>query len=193
MEPLDTLLKQIANCQICAEHLELGTRPVLSAQKNARVLIIGQAPGIRVHETGIPWNDESGNRLRKWMDVTNEEFYDISKIAIVPMGFCYPGRDKTGGDKPPRPECAPHWHTPLLSKLTKLQLTLLIGGYAQKFYLKNRCRKNMTETVRAWRTYDPKVIPTPHPSWRNTNWLKTNPWFKTEVLPELRIRVRELL
>ena len=108
MGPLDTLLKQIASCQICAEHLKLGTRPVLSAHKNARVLIIGQAPGIRVHETGIPWNDESGNRLRKWMDVTNEEFYDISKIAIVPMGFCYLGRDKTGSDKPSRPRCAPH-------------------------------------------------------------------------------------
>ena len=156
-------------------------------------MIIGQAPGTRVHETGIPWNDRSGDRLREWLAIDRDDFYDDSCIAIVPMGFCYPGVDKNGGDAPPRPECAPLWHDRVRAHLPSVQLTLLVGGYAQKHYLKKQRRKTMTETVRYWADYGPDWFPTPHPSWRNTAWLKRNPWFEAEALPVLRQRVRALL
>ena len=193
MDALRALLEEISSCRICAEHLDLGPRPVLCAEVSARVLIIGQAPGTRVHESGIPWNDNSGERLRQWMDVTTEVFYDASRIAIMPMGFCYPGRNPKGGDMPPRPECAPKWHSRVLDLLPNVELTLLVGGYAQAHYLHDRSSKTMTETVLAWHDCAPTIIPTPHPSWRTTNWLKKNPWFKTEVLPELRRHLADLL
>jgi len=180
-------------CRVCAAHLPLGPRPVLRAAKSARLLIVGQAPGTRVHETGIPWNDPSGERLRAWLAVDSETFYDEARIAIVPMGLCYPGRDDRGGDKPPRPECAPLWHPPLRAALPKVELTLLVGQYAQAYYLGPRRRGSLTETVRAWRELLPDFLPLPHPSWRNTAWLKRHPWFAAELLPELRSRVRTLL
>lgn len=180
-------------CRVCAAHLPLGPRPVLRAASSARLLIVGQAPGTRVHETGIPWNDPSGERLRAWLAVDSETFYDETRIAIVPMGLCYPGRDARGGDKPPRPECAPLWHPPLRAALPKVELTLLVGQYAQAYYLGPRRRGSLTETVRAWRELLPDFLPLPHPSWRNTAWLKRHPWFAAELLPELRARVRTLL
>jgi uracil-DNA glycosylase len=152
------------------------------------MLIVGQAPGTRVHETGIPWNDPSGDRLRSWLDIDRETFYDESRIAIIPMGLCYPGRHPRGGDLPPRPECAPRWHGPLLAHLPRLQFTLLIGAFAQRYYLGDRAKKNLTETVRAWREYGPAFLPLPHPSFRNTAWLHRNPWFEDEILPYLRQR-----
>ncbi len=190
---LEELLGEVRACRVCAAHLPLGPRPVLRAAAGARLLIIGQAPGTRVHESGIPWNDRSGERLRDWLDVERETFYDQGRIAIVPMGFCYPGRDPRGGDNPPRPECAPLWHPPLTAALPAVELTLLVGLYAQAHYLGARRRASLTETVRAWRDYGPSRIPLPHPSWRNTAWLKKNPWFEAELLPDLRARVRDLL
>jgi uracil-DNA glycosylase len=180
-------------CRVCAAHLPLGPRPVLRARAGARLLIVGQAPGTRVHETGIPWNDPSGERLRDWLAMGRTVFYDESRIAIVPMGLCYPGRDSRGGDNPPRPECAPLWHPPLLEALPGISLTLLVGQYAQAYYLGKRRRGSLTETVRAWADYAPEFVPLPHPSWRNTAWLKRNPWFEAELIPELRDRVRALL
>ena len=190
---LSELLAEIDACDICAAELPLGPRPVLRASRTARLMVIGQAPGTRVHETGIPWNDKSGERLRHWLDIDNETFYDAARIAIVPMGFCYPGRDQRGGDFPPRPECAPMWHDRLLHELPYIELTLLVGGHAQKRYLGSRSRSNLTETVHAWQDYLPDFIPIPHPSWRTTAWARNNPWFATEVLPELRRRVAECL
>jgi uracil-DNA glycosylase len=180
-------------CRICEKDLPLGPRPVLRAQASARLLIIGQAPGTRVHETGIPWNDRSGERLRDWLQVTPEVFYDETRVAIVPMGFCYPGVDARGGDKPPRRECAETWHAPVLAGLPNVELTLLIGLYAQARYLGPRRKAKLSETVRAWRDYGPGFIPLPHPSWRNTAWLRKNPWFETDLLPALREQVRALL
>ncbi|MFQ6017919.1 MAG: uracil-DNA glycosylase family protein, partial [Kiloniellaceae bacterium] len=156
---LDALLREVRACRVCAAHLPLGPRPVLRARATARLLIVGQAPGTRVHETGIPWNDPSGDRLRAWLDLGRETFYDEARIAIVPMGFCYPGRNPRGGDNPPRPECAPLWHPPLLAALPKIALTLLVGTYAQAFYLGRRRKKTMTETVKAWRDYLPDFLP----------------------------------
>ena len=158
-----------------------------------RVVIVGQAPGTKVHETGIPWNDRSGDRLRDWLALDRERFYDESRIAIVPMGFCYPGRDRNGGDSPPRPECAPLWHVRLRALLPQAALTLLVGSYAQAWYLGARRKATMTETVAHWRDYLPDFFPTPHPSWRNTAWLRRNPWFEEEALPVLRERVRRLI
>ena len=157
------------------------------------MLIIGQAPGTRVHETGIPWNDRSGDRLRDWMAIDKDAFYDESRIAIVPMGFCYPGRDKSGGDAPPRSECAPAWHEKLLAFLPNIGLTLLVGGYAQKHYLGNARKKTLTETVRAGAEFAPKIVPLPHPSWRNTAWISRNPWFEEKTLPRLRKRLNQLI
>jgi uracil-DNA glycosylase len=194
---LDRVLRDARACRVCAADLPLGPRPVVCARVTARLLIVGQAPGTRVHETGIPWNDPSGERLRAWLAVDRETFFDQDRIAIMPMGFCYPGRDPRGGDNPPRPECAPLWHPPLLAALPAVELTLLIGLYAQRRYLGAkvgaRRRGNLTETVRAWADYGPATLPLPHPSWRNTGWLKRNPWFEAELLPELRARVRVLL
>jgi len=193
MADLTALLAEIAQCRLCAGHLPLGPRPVLRAAATARLLIIGQAPGTRVHETGIPWNDPSGDRLRAWLNLDRDAFYDESRVAIVPMGFCYPGRDAKGGDKPPRPECAPAWHEKVLARVPGIELTLLVGGYAQRHYLGGRAKKTVTATVGAWRDYLPAYLPTPHPSWRTTGWLRKNPWFETDVLPELRKRVHGLV
>jgi len=146
-----------------------------------------------VHETGIPWNDPSGDRLRAWMDVDRETFYDERRIAIIPMGYCYPGRNPRGGDRPPRPECAQHWLARLLAQLPHIELTILAGQYAQRHYLAGRTKKTLTETVRAWREDYPEYLPTPHPSPRNTYWLQQNPWFEEEAVPALRRRVTELV
>ena len=188
-----TLLGDIKSCDICASKLPLGPRPIIKARPEAKLLLIGQAPGIRVHETRIPWNDPSGERLRNWLKISPEYFYDEAKIAIVPMGFCYPGVDPKGGDKPPRTECAAKWHTPILSALPNIRLTLLIGQYAQKRYLLKTRKKTLTETVRNFRDYAPDYLPLPHPSWRNNAWIKKNPWFTTDILPILQGRVSELV
>jgi uracil-DNA glycosylase len=193
MAALESLLREIRACRVCARHLPFGPRPVLRAKASARLLIIGQAPGTKVHETGIPWNDRSGDRLRDWLRLGRETFYDESRIAVMPMGFCYPGVDANGGDRPPRKECAPLWHARVLALLPQIELALLVGGYAQKHYLGERCAASMTGTVQAWREHAPHVIPLPHPSWRNTGWLKRNPWFERELLPNVRARVRRLL
>jgi uracil-DNA glycosylase len=192
-DPLDAVVAAARACRVCAAHLPLGPRPVLRARGSARLLIVGQAPGTRVHETGVPWNDPSGDRLRDWLDLDRPAFYDEAQIAIVPMGFCYPGRDAHGGDRPPRPECAPLWHPPLRAALPGIELTLLVGGYAQRYYLGRGRRASLTETVRAWRDYLPAFLPLPHPSWRNTAWLRKNPWFEADLVPELRRRVAGLL
>ncbi len=192
-DDLDALLTRVRECRTCEAHLPLGPRPVVRAAPRARLLIVGQAPGTRVHETGIPWNDRSGERLRDWLGLERDLFYDQTRVAIVPMGFCYPGRDPRGGDNPPRPECAPLWHDPILEALPDLGLTLLVGLYAQARYLGDRRKGSLTETVRAWRDYAPAFLPLPHPSWRNTAWLKKNPWFKKDLLPDLRQRVRAMV
>jgi uracil-DNA glycosylase len=192
-ETLDALLIRIRACAVCAAHLPLGPRPVLRASATARLLIVGQAPGTKVHESGIPWNDPSGERLRDWLALDRETFYDERRIAIVPSGFCYPGRHERGGDLPPRPECAPLWHQPLQARMPEVTLTLLVGQYAQATYLGKRREKTLTETVRRWRDFLPYYFPTPHPSWRSTNWLKKNPWFESEALPALRARVQALI
>ena len=192
MDDFNALLTRVRDCTICAADLPLGPRPIVRGTPDAKLLLIGQAPGTRVHESGVPWNDPSGERLRDWLQMTPDDLYDESKIAIVPMGFCYPGADAKGGDKPPRPECAPEWHPPLLAGLPNVELTILIGQYAQKRYLEKRRKQTLTETVRHWREYTPDFLPLPHPSWRNNVWVKKNPWFAEEVLPMLRERVAGL-
>lgn len=177
---------------MCAPHLPHEPRPVLRVSGTARVLIVGQAPGRLVHETGIPWNDPSGNRLRTWLGLRPEAFYDVARVAILPVGLCYPGTVR-GADLPPRRECAPHWHPRLAPHLRRVELKLLVGGYAQAFYLGDRRKSRLTDTVRAFREYLPEFVPLPHPSWRNTGWLKRHPWFEAELLPELRARVHALL
>jgi uracil-DNA glycosylase len=193
MSALSALLKDVRACSLCAHALPLGPRPVLRVAAGARLLIIGQAPGTKVHETGIPWNDASGERLRDWLQIDRDTFYDESRVAIVPMGFCYPGRDARGGDLPPRPECAPTWHPRLAPHLATVELTLLVGQYAQRHYLGKRTGKSLTETVSNWHSYGPDYLPLPHPSWRTTGWQKKNPWFDAELLPVLRARVAALL
>jgi uracil-DNA glycosylase len=190
---LQKIVAEARACRVCAEHLPLGPRPVLRAAASARLMIVGQAPGTRVHETGVPWNDRSGERLRDWLRIPTEVFYDETRVAIVPMGFCYPGVDAKGGDRPPRPECAPLWHPPLRAALAKVELTLLVGMYAQARYLGSRRQKTLTATVQHWRDHLPAYLPLPHPSWRNTAWLKKNPWFETDLLPALRRRVKKLV
>lgn len=193
MTRLEALLAEARACTHCAEHLPLSPRPTLRATRSARLLIIGQAPGTKVHETGIPWNDPSGNRLRDWMGIARDRFYDERKIAIIPMGLCYPGRLPRGGDAPPRPECAPLWHARLRALLPNIELTLLVRSYAQDFYLGAARGRTMTETVANWRAFLPDFLPTPHPSWRTTAWQKKNPWFDEDLLPALRKRVKHLL
>jgi len=188
--PLKNLLAEVKACRVCEEHLPLGPRPVVRASSSAKILIVGQAPGTKVHATGVPWNDPSGDRLRDWMGLSREEFYDEKNIAIVPMGFCYPGRGK-GGDLPPRPECFELWHEKILSHLPKLQLTLLIGQYAQKAYL-DSSHQRLTDNVKDWQRWWPDRMPLVHPSPRNRRWLKNNPWFEAEVVPVLRKRVAQL-
>ncbi len=192
-EALDQVVAGARACTECAAHLPLGPRPVLRARSSARLLIIGQAPGTRVHESGVPWDDKSGERLRDWLAVTPDVFYDEARVAIVPMGFCYPGRLTRGGDAPPRPECAPLWHARLLAGMPNVELTLLVGQYAQAFYLGKTRRRTLTETVLSWRDYLPRYLPTPHPSWRTGGWQKRNTWFDEELLPALRSRVAALL
>ena len=193
MTRLDDLLAEVRARTLCAELLPLGPRPTLRAKRSARLLIVGQAPGTKVHETGIPWNDPSGNRLREWLAIGRDQFYDDAKVAIMPIGFCYPGRLPQGGDAPPRPECAPLWHARLLTLMPNIELTLLVGSYAQAYYLGDRRGRTMTETVADWRSFLPDVLPTPHPSWRTTAWQKKNSWFDEDLLPVLRKRVRALL
>ena len=182
------LLRDIRACRICEAYLE--PRPIIHASATAKLCIVAQAPGIRVHETGISFNDPSGDRLREWMGVSRETFYDESRVAIIGMGFCFPGYDANGGDLPPRKECAEAWQDKLFATLPNFKLTLLVGTYAFKWHLKGRAKANVTETVRAWREYAPRYIPLPHPSWRNNAWLKKNPWFEQELLPTLRKRVK---
>lgn len=187
-EPFDALLAQVRACTLCAPCLPNPPRPVLRASATATLLIVGQAPVRRVHETGIPWNDPSGDQLRAWLGMTRDTFYDESRIAIVPTGLCYPGTVR-GSDLPPRPECAPLWHPVLRAAMPAIQLTLLIGAYAQAYYLGDRRGQTLTDTVAAWRDFAPDFLPLPHPSPRNRGWLKRNPWFEAEVLPMLRKRV----
>lgn len=193
MTDLAALFTEVRACARCAGALPHGCRPVLRGAATAPLLIVGQAPGARVHASGIPWNDPSGDRLRAWLALGREAFYDESRIAIVPMGLCYPGTSPKGGDYPPRPECAPLWHPPLLAALTGVRLTLLVGHYAQARYLGARRKATMTDTVAAWRDYGPEFMPLPHPSWRNSGWLAKNPWFEADLVPVLRARVAALL
>ncbi len=188
---LDNLLKQVRACRACEPHLPLDPRPVLRASRSARILIIGQAPGTKVHESGIPWSDASGKRLRDWMQIGAGRFYDEKEIAIIPMGFCYPGKGKSG-DLPPRPECAELWHEKLLAGLPNLQLRLLIGKYAQDYYLGTK-RQSLAQTVQNWKDYLPDYFPLPHPSPRNIRWFRLNPWFESEVIPSLRCKINHIL
>lgn len=186
------LKEKISACTLCKEHLPLGPAPVVSFRPESKILIIGQAPGTKVHYSGIPWNDASGKRLRQWMDLSTTEFYDASKIAIVPMAFCYPGRGKSG-DLPPRKECAPQWHDQIFQFLPQLELTLLVGQYAQRYYLKENRLQNLTKTTRNFEIYLPKYFPLVHPSPRNQLWLKRNPWFEQNLVPVLQKKVKLIL
>ena len=186
-------LRDARACTLCNRRLPLGPRPVLRATASARLLIVGQAPGTRVHETGIPWNDASGDRLRDWLGLTRATFYDEARIAIVPMGFCYPGQNAKGGDRPPIPECAPLWHPRIVPHLSNIGLTLLVGTYAQRFYLGPQRGKTVAATVGRWRDYLPRYLPLPHPSWRTQAWERKRPWFNQELLPELKNRIQDLI
>lgn len=192
MTDLVSLLTQIRACRLCEAHLPLPPRPVLRASESARLLVVGQAPGTLVHASGIPWSDASGMRLRSWLGLDRDEFYDEGKVAIVPMGFCYPGTGRNG-DLPPRPECAQTWHPKLLPMLPDIRLVLAIGHYAQVYFLGALRKKSLTESVRAWQEYAPRYFPLPHPSPRNIAWFKHNPWFDAEVVPALRKRVAAVL
>jgi uracil-DNA glycosylase len=185
------LLAEVRGCTLCSADLPLGPRPILQAHPAARVLVAGQAPGSKVHQTGVPFDDPSGDRLRAWMGIDADTFYDPTRIAILPMGFCYPGTGRSG-DNPPRPECAVAWRQRLLGRLPNVELTLVIGQYAQAWHLGERCGASLTDTVKAWRSFAPRVIPLPHPSPRNNIWLKRNPWF-AETLVAVKQRVRQLL
>ncbi len=187
----DALLTRVRACRLCEPELPLGTRPVLQLHPDARILIAGQAPGRRVHETGVPFDDPSGTRLREWLGIERERFYDPHTVALLPMGFCYPGTGKNG-DLPPRPDCAATWRQPLLDQLPRIELTLVLGQYAQAWHLDGR-RESVTTRVRNWRMHWPRVVPLPHPSPRNNRWLVQNSWFESELLPVLRARIKELL
>lgn len=189
---MKTLLSQIQKCTLCEAHLPLGANPVVRAGKHSRIVIVGQAPGTKVHRTGIPWDDPSGKQLRKWLGVSDESFYDTDKFAIIPMGFCYPGKGK-GGDLPPRKECAPQWHPALFEHMDDVRLVLLIGMYAQKYYLGARAKKTLTQTVQSYQEYLPRYFVTPHPSPRNRFWMANNSWFEADVLPVLKTTVADIL
>ncbi|MEO8418318.1 MAG: uracil-DNA glycosylase family protein [Methylophilaceae bacterium] len=191
MTSLKSLLTEIRACVLCAEHLPLGQRPIIQLHSSARILIASQAPGRKVHETGIPFNDASGERLRTWLGISREVFYDARQVAIIPMGFCYPGTGKSG-DLPPRPECAPAWRAAALSRLNNLQLTLVIGQYAQAYHLPSE-DASLTTVIQAWQKHWPHTVVLPHPSPRNNLWLKRNPWFEQDLIPVLRSRVAEVL
>ena len=188
---MQKLLSEIRNCSICTAHLPLGPSPIVAAHPKSKIAIIGQAPGSKVHETGIPWDDPSGKQLRKWLGISDEQFYDEKLFALIPMGFCYPGKGNSG-DLPPRPECAPQWHVELLQRMPNLKLTILIGQYAQRYYLGNKMKKNLTETVRNYKSYLPNYFVVPHPSPRNRFWLGKNPWFEEEVLPDLEMLLSQI-
>lgn len=192
MTDFKKLLSDIRSCEICKDHLPFGPRPVIQVNREAKILIVGQAPGIRVHETGIPFNDPSGDRLRNWLGVNKDLFYDEKNISLLPMGFCYPGTGQSG-DLAPRPECAIEWRKKLLFELQKVELTLIIGGYAINWHLKNQKKKTLTETVKSWKEYGDQMMVLPHPSPRNNIWLQKNSWFEAEIIPELRRRVRKIL
>jgi uracil-DNA glycosylase family 4 len=189
---MNDLLQQIRNCKECEKHLPFGVNPIISASSDSKIIIIGQAPGRIVHNTGIPWNDKSGDNLRNWLGVDKPTFYDTNTIALIPMGFCYPGKGKTG-DLPPREECAPLWHDQLLALMYNAKLILLIGQYAQNYYLGKRAKNTLTETVRDYKAYLPKYFPLPHPSPRNNIWQAKNEWFGREVLPELKKSIKNIL
>lgn len=196
-DSLESLKRRIGACRICADRFAATAtahqpRPVLRAEPTARILVVGQAPGARVHASGLPFDDPSGDRLRDWMGIDRETFYDASRIAVVPMAFCFPGYDARGSDLPPPPICARTWHSQVLLQLPRIQLTLVIGHHAQRWHLGNRRQARLTDTVRAWREYLPGLVVLPHPSWRNTGWLKRNPWFEEEVVPWLRDEVARL-
>lgn len=182
------LLAEVRSCRACEAHLPLGPRPVLQAGASARLLVVGQTPGVRVHTSGVPWDDPSGDRLRAWTGLDNAPFYDPSEVATIPMGFCYPGRGQ-GGDLPPRRECADLWLDQLLARLPRIELTLLVGLHAQRHFLGRRRKRSLTETVRAWREFAPVYVPLPHPSARNTAWFQRNPWFEQDLLPALKQQV----
>jgi len=189
---LRKLKKDIAQCEICIEHLPLGPRPVVQFSSKSRIVIVGQAPGTKVHESGVPWDDPSGDHLREWLRVSREVFYDPDSFALVPMGFCYPGKAKSG-DAPPRPECAPQWHQRVLDAIAPDPLLLLAGQYAQAQYLGASRKKTLTQTVRSFTEYAPAMIPLPHPSWRSRIWMTKNPWFESKLLPVLRRKVKKQL
>jgi uracil-DNA glycosylase len=191
-DALNPLLAEVRACRLCAPDLPLGPRPILQLDRRARILIAGQAPGRRAHEAGIPFSDVSGDRLRDWLGVDRDTFYDARRIAILPMGFCFPGTGK-GGDLPPRPECAATWRQRLLAQLPKLELTLVIGHYAAAWHLPASSGQRLSERVADWRRYWPQILPMPHPSPRNQRWLRDHPWFADEVLPMLRARVMGLM
>ena len=188
---LKRILREVRACQICLANLPFGPRPVLQLAGTARLLIVGQAPGSKVHQSGIPWNDASGDRLREWLTLDRSVFYDAARVAILPMGFCYPGAGENGADKPPRPECAPLWHKRLLRHLPDVRLTLLLGQYAQRYYLASKRKESLTHTVQAFSEYLPQFFPLPHPSWRSTVWMQKHPWFEETIIPELREAVRK--
>lgn len=206
MTELQSLLRDIKQCTLCQEHLPNGVRPVVQASSNARILIAGQAPGRKVHESGVPFDDPSGDRLREWMGVSKEQFYDADKIALLPMGFCYPGTGKSG-DLPPRLECEPAWRKALLAQLPNIEITLVLGKYAQDYHFRRvggtaknargsavkNASGSVTELVKAWPAYWPKKVPLPHPSPRNNLWLNKNPWFETELLPPLQKEIARVL
>lgn len=189
---MDKLLQLISNCKECAPHLKDGVNPVVAASSKSKLIIIGQAPGRVVHHTGIPWNDKSGDNLRNWLDIDKATFYNADIIALMPIGFCYPGTGKTG-DLPPRPECAPLWHGKLLALMSEVKLVLLVGQYAQNYYLGKQAKNTLTATVQHFKNYLPKYFPLPHPSPRNNIWQAKNDWFGREVLPELKSQVKNIL
>ena len=182
---MQKLLKEIRACTVCEKELPLGPRPIVAVSPSSKIAVIGQAPGTAVHQSGIPWDDPSGRRLRNWMGISDEIFYNENQIAIIPMGFCYPGKGKSG-DLPPRPECAPLWHKPLFASIQDIKLTLLIGQYAQKYYLGKTMKRTLTETVQNYDEYLPTLLPLPHPSPRNNIWLKKNEWFEKDLVPKLK-------
>ncbi|MCO4768510.1 MAG: uracil-DNA glycosylase family protein [Deltaproteobacteria bacterium] len=186
------VLEEARACTICTDSLPLGPRPILAASSSSRIVIVGQAPGTKVHASGVPWDDDSGRRLREWLQIDDAVFYDSERVALLPMGFCYPGR-KGSGDAPPRPECAPTWHERVLSGLDSPRLVLLVGQYAQAHYLRSARQRTLTETVRLGEQYGALRFPLPHPAWRVRGWMKKNPWFETDVLPRLRTAVTEAL
>ena len=189
---MQELLNEIKKCTICLDQLEFGVNPVLAAHPNSKIAIVGQAPGSIVHKTGIPWDDKSGERLRDWLNVDDSTFYDPEKIALIPMGFCYPGKGKSG-DLPPRPECAPQWHNSLFSQMDQLKLIILIGTYAQSYYLKEKRKDTLTETVKSFSEYLPNHFVLPHPSPRNNIWIKKNAWFESDLLPVLKKTINHIL